>query len=97
MITRAEVERLGARHVVAPTMLSLYLAVRPPPASLSQLADRADELVAEAEAEAETEAETAQTETEAETASGDGDRDGRRCPLPGLLRERAVHGRAAGH
>ncbi len=35
MITRAEVERLGARHVVAPTMLSLYLAVRPPPASLS--------------------------------------------------------------
>jgi hypothetical protein len=92
MITRAEVERLGARHVVAPTMLSLYLAVRPPSASLSQLADRADELVPEAEAEAE-----AETATEAETASGDGDRDGRRRPLPGLLRERAVHGRAAGH
>ena len=28
-------------------MLSLYLAVRPPPASLSLLADRADELIAE--------------------------------------------------
>ena len=44
-------------------MLSLYLAVRPPPASLSLLADRADELVAEAEAEAEADAE-AGTETE---------------------------------
>jgi len=32
-------------------MLSLYLAVRPPPASLSLLADRADEFIAEAEAE----------------------------------------------
>ena len=27
MITRAEVEKLGAMHAVEPTMLSLYLAV----------------------------------------------------------------------
>jgi hypothetical protein len=27
MITRAEVEKLGAMHAVEPTMLSLYLAI----------------------------------------------------------------------
>ena len=31
MITRAEVEKLGAPHAVAPTTLSLYLAVPPRP------------------------------------------------------------------
>jgi hypothetical protein len=46
MITRAEVEKLGALHVVEPAMLSLYLAV--PPAA--DLAARADALVATAEA-----------------------------------------------
>ena len=50
MITRAEVEKLGAMHAVEPTMLSLYLAVPPPPAPLSVLAARADELIATAEA-----------------------------------------------
>ena len=50
MITRAEVEKLGALHVVEPTMLSLYLAVPPQPAPLSLLAARADELIAVAEA-----------------------------------------------
>ena len=35
MITRAEVEKLGARHGVEPTMLSLYLAVPPRPALLA--------------------------------------------------------------
>jgi len=29
MITRAQVEKLGALHAVEPTMLSLYLAVPP--------------------------------------------------------------------
>ena len=33
MITRAQIEKLGALHAVEPTMLSLYLAV-PPSASL---------------------------------------------------------------
>jgi hypothetical protein len=33
MITRAEIEKLGALHVVEPVMLSLYLAA-PPPADL---------------------------------------------------------------
>ena len=89
MISRAEVEKLCARHVVAPTMLSLYLAVRPPPAALSLLADRADELIAEAEAEADADAEAG---TETETASGDGHQGARkrrpdlgdpRCLLPG--------------
>ena len=50
MITRAEVEKLGALHVVEPTVLSLYLAVPPQPAPLSLLAARADELIAVAEA-----------------------------------------------
>src|SRR5271166_2819290 len=50
MIIRAEVEKLGALHVVEPTVLSLYLAVPPQPAPLSLLAARADELIAVAEA-----------------------------------------------
>ena len=50
MITRAEVEKLGAMHAVEPTMLSLYLAVPPHPAPLSLLTARADELIAAAEA-----------------------------------------------
>jgi hypothetical protein len=49
MITRAEVEKLGALHVVEPTMLSLYLAV-PPSADLAVLRTRAGELIAAAEA-----------------------------------------------
>ena len=50
MITRTEVEKLGAMHAVEPTMLSLYLAVPPQPAPLSVVAARADELIAAAEA-----------------------------------------------
>jgi len=46
MITRAEIEKLGALHVVEPAMLSLYLAVPPP----ADLASRAAELIAAAEA-----------------------------------------------
>jgi hypothetical protein len=46
MITRAQIEKLGALHAVEPTMLSLYLAV-PPPANLTV---RAGELIAAAEA-----------------------------------------------
>ena len=34
MITRAQIEKLGALHAVEPTMLSLYLAV-PPSANLT--------------------------------------------------------------
>ncbi|MGD0240202.1 MAG: hypothetical protein ABSB59_07725 [Streptosporangiaceae bacterium] len=49
MITRAEVEKLGALHAVEPTMLSLYLAV-PPSADLSALTAWACELIAGAEA-----------------------------------------------
>jgi hypothetical protein len=49
MITRAEVEKLGALHVVEPTMLSLYLLV-PPSADLAVLCTRARELIAAAEA-----------------------------------------------
>lgn len=45
MISRAEIEKLGALHVVEPAMLSLYLAV--PPAA--DLAARAGELIAAAE------------------------------------------------
>ena len=44
MITRAQIEKLGALHAVEPTMLSLYLAV-PPSANLSA---RAGELIAAA-------------------------------------------------
>ena len=50
MITRAEIEKLGATHAVEPAILSLYLAVPPHPAPLSALAGRADELIAAAEA-----------------------------------------------
>jgi hypothetical protein len=46
MITRAQIEKLGALHAVEPTMLSLYLAV-PPPANLTA---GAGELIAAAEA-----------------------------------------------
>jgi len=46
MITRAEIEKLGALHVVEPAMLSLYLAMPPP----ADLAARAAELIAAAEA-----------------------------------------------
>ena len=46
MITRAEIEKLGALHAVEPVMLSLYLAVPPP----ADLAARARELIAAAEA-----------------------------------------------
>src|SRR5512142_2939126 len=52
MITRTEVEKLGALHAVEPSMLSLYLAVPPPPADPSVLAARAGELIAAAEATA---------------------------------------------
>ena len=46
MITRAQIEKLGALHAAEPTILSLYLAV-PPPANLTA---RAGELVTAAEA-----------------------------------------------
>jgi len=46
MITRAQIEKLGALHAVEPTMFSLYLAV-PPPANLTA---RAGELITAAEA-----------------------------------------------
>lgn len=46
MITRAQIEKLGALHAVEPTMLSLYLAV-PPPANLTA---QAGELITAAEA-----------------------------------------------
>jgi hypothetical protein len=46
MITRAQIEKLGALHAVEPTMLSLYLAV-PAPANLTA---RAGELITAAEA-----------------------------------------------
>ena len=46
MITRAEIEKLGALHVVEPAMLSPYLAVPPS----ADLAARAGELIAAAEA-----------------------------------------------
>ena len=46
MISRAQIEKLGALHAVEPTMLSLYLAV-PPSANLTA---RAGELITAAEA-----------------------------------------------
>jgi hypothetical protein len=46
MITRAQIEKLGALHAVEPTMLSLYLAV-PRPANLTA---RTGELITAAEA-----------------------------------------------
>ncbi|MFI5083314.1 MAG: hypothetical protein ACHQCE_19750, partial [Streptosporangiales bacterium] len=44
MITRAQIEKLGALHAAEPTMLSLYLAL-PPPANLTA---RVRELIAAA-------------------------------------------------
>jgi hypothetical protein len=52
VITRADVQKLAALHAVEPTMLSLYLAVPPPPADLSVLTARAGELIGAAEAAA---------------------------------------------
>lgn len=49
MITRAQIEKLGALHAVEPTMLSLYLAV-PSPADPAALTARASELITAAEA-----------------------------------------------
>lgn len=49
MITRAEVEKLGAIHAVAPTILSVYLTVPLDPGELSDLAARAGGLIACAE------------------------------------------------
>src|SRR5215471_3155678 len=49
MITRAQIEKLGALHAVEPAMLSLYLAV-PSPADLAVLTARAGELMTAAEA-----------------------------------------------
>jgi hypothetical protein len=46
MITRAQIEKLGALHAVESTMLSLYLAVPPS----TNLTARAGELIAAAEA-----------------------------------------------
>ena len=46
MITRAQIEKLGALHAVEPTMLSLYLAMAPS----AVLTARAGELIAAAEA-----------------------------------------------
>ena len=46
MITRAQIEKLGALHAVEPTMLSLYLAMPP----LANLTARAGELITTAEA-----------------------------------------------
>ena len=37
MITRAEIEKLGAMHAVEPAIVSLYLAVPPHPAPLLDL------------------------------------------------------------
>jgi len=49
MITRAEVEKLGAIHAVAPTILSVYLTVPPHPGEPGHLAARGGELIATAE------------------------------------------------
>jgi Bacterial archaeo-eukaryotic release factor family 10 len=49
MITRAEVGKLGAVHVVEPAVLSLYLTVPLDPAALRSLPARASELIAAAE------------------------------------------------
>ncbi len=52
MITRAEVEKLGAVHAVAPTILSVYLTAPSPPGEPDDLAVRAGELIASAESQA---------------------------------------------
>ena len=49
MITRAEVEKLGAIHAVAPTILSVYLTVPSHPGAPGDLAARACELITAAE------------------------------------------------
>jgi len=49
MITRAEVEKLGAIHAITPAVLSLYVAVPALPWQLSDLAVHARELIAAAE------------------------------------------------
>ncbi len=52
MITRAEVEKLGTVHAVAPTILSVYLTVPSHPGELGELAARAGELIAVAQSAA---------------------------------------------
>ena len=107
MITRAEVEKLGARHAVEPTVLSLYLAVPPHPAPLSLLTARADELIAAAEAAVGRPA-GKQDRNAVREKLATSCRDWPGCtvavfacadvglleafPLPGLVRERAVLG-----
>jgi hypothetical protein len=49
MITRAEVEKLGAVHAITPAVLSLYVTLPSLPAELSDLTARARDLIAEAE------------------------------------------------
>ena len=49
MITRAEVEKLGAIHAVAPTILSIYLNIPSYPGEQGDLAARAGGLIAGAE------------------------------------------------
>ncbi len=49
VITRAEVEKLGAVHAVRPTILSLYLTVPSRPGELGDLAAYAGELISEAD------------------------------------------------
>jgi hypothetical protein len=49
MITRAEVEKLGAIHAVAPTILSVYVTIPSYPGELGDLAARAGGLIAGAE------------------------------------------------
>ena len=108
MITRAEIEKLGAMHAVEPAIVSLYLAVPPHPAPLSLLAGRADELIAAAEAACVTAAGGQQDRNAVreQLASCARDWPGRTVaifacadagllaayPLPGQLRERAVLG-----
>ena len=50
MITRAEVEKLGAVHTITPAVLSLYVTLPSLPGGLSDLAAHASDLIAEAEA-----------------------------------------------
>lgn len=50
MITRAEVEKLGAVHAITPAVLSLYVTVPSPPSDPSRLEAHVRELIAAAEA-----------------------------------------------
>lgn len=52
MITRAEVEKLGAFHAVQPEVLSVYLSIPASAAKLDRLFRRVTELIAAAEADA---------------------------------------------